>query len=108
MSDIKDLQKRAVEIRERYKKFEQQKTGREWSNKDIAMGFAVDVGELTEIIMAKEGVRELADIDKKLAHELSDCLWSIFVLANQYEVDIEDVFLKTMDELDKRLDEAGI
>ncbi len=108
MSDIKDLQKRALQIRKRYEKFEKQRTGKVWSNKDLAMGFVVDVGELVELIMAKEGARSVDDLDKKLKHELADCLWCVFVLANNYEIDIEQIFLKTMDELDVRLDEAGI
>jgi NTP pyrophosphatase (non-canonical NTP hydrolase) len=43
------------------------------------------------------------DIDTKLAHELSDCLWSVLVLASKYNIDLETEFLKTMDELDKRI-----
>ncbi len=108
MNDFEALKKRALEIRLRYEDFEKKKTGKVWNNKDLAMGFAVDVGELMEIIMAKEGARELADVDRKLAHELSDCLWCIFVLADKYDLDIKQEFLKTMGELDERLDKAGV
>ena len=103
---IQELQNRALEIRKRYEDYETKRNGKQWSNVDIAMGFAVDLGELLEIIMAKEGLRELDDVDKKLVHELSDCLWCILVLASKYGIDIEKSFLGTMDELDKRLDGA--
>ena len=48
--------------------------------------------------MAQAGIRAIPDADRKLAHELADCLWSILVLAQAYDVDIEHAFLQTMDE----------
>ena len=68
-------------------------------------GFVGDVGDLSKLIMAKRGLRGGIgdDIDEKLAHELADCLWSVCVLADKYDVDLEAAFTKTMDELDERL-----
>jgi len=43
-------------------------------------------------------------MDEKFEHELSDCLWSIMILADKYGVDLEYSFLRTMDELEKRID----
>ena len=79
------------------------KCGREWTRNEIAQGFVGDVGDLMKLVMAKEGIREADDVNRKLAHELSDCLWSVLVLAEEYEVDLEQSFLKTMDELVGRL-----
>jgi len=67
------------------------------------MGFIGDVGELMEFVMAKEGLRRKEDIDAKLAHELSDCLWSVFILASCYGIKLEEAFLRTMDELEQRI-----
>ena len=67
-------------------------------------GFVGDVGDLSKIIMAKHGLRAMDNIDEKLAHELSDCLWSILVLADKYGVNLSKEFMKTMDELGKRID----
>jgi NTP pyrophosphatase (non-canonical NTP hydrolase) len=44
------------------------------------------------------------DVDEKLAHELSDCLWSILVLADKYKIDLSKEFKKTMDLLDERIE----
>ncbi len=66
-------------------------------------GFVDDVGDLSKIIMAKHGLRDMEDVDEKLAHELSDCLWSILVLASKYSIDLPNEFMKTMDLLDKRI-----
>lgn len=103
--DIKELSKRALEIRQKYAEFEKKKTGREWSNLNLMEGFVGDIGDLMKLVMAKEGVRKIDDVDEKLAHELADCLWCVLVLAEKYEIDIEMSFLNTMDQLDRRIDE---
>jgi hypothetical protein len=36
-----------------------------------------DVGDLMKLVMAKEGAREIQDVDEKLQHELAACLWSV-------------------------------
>lgn len=101
--DIKELSKRAIEIKEKYHELEVKKYGKKWTNSQIAEGFIVDAGELMELIMAKEGIRDVENVDEKLTHELSDCLYSILVLAGKYNIDIEKEFLKTMNDLDKRI-----
>lgn len=102
MSDLRTLQERAKEIANRYAELNKRQGHNPWGPKDRMMGFVTDVGELNELVMAKEGMRQIDDADAKLAHELSDCLWSILVLADQYGVDLEKEFLQTMDELEQR------
>jgi NTP pyrophosphatase (non-canonical NTP hydrolase) len=62
-----------------------------------------DVGDLMKLVMAKAGARHIADTDKKLAHELSDCLWSVLVLAKEYNVDLEKEFFATMAEIETKI-----
>ncbi|MDP1815184.1 MAG: MazG nucleotide pyrophosphohydrolase domain-containing protein [Leadbetterella sp.] len=102
--ELKELSKRAVEIKKRYSQMEMKKFGKEWTDAQVMQGFVGDVGDLMKLVMAKEGIREVEDVDNKLAHELADCLYSVFVLADRYEVDIEKSFLDTMGKLDKRLE----
>jgi len=94
----------ACDVRESYRKFELEKYGKEWDNKDIGLGFVGDVGDLMKLITAKEGKRSIDDLDARLAHELSDCLWSVLVLADRYGVDLESEFVKTMGELKLRIE----
>ena len=103
MSNINDLQRRAVEISARYAGLNKRQGSNAWGPKDRMMGFVTDVGELNELVMAKEGMRHVDDVDTKLAHELSDCLWSILVLADAYNIDLENSFLKTMSDLEQRI-----
>jgi NTP pyrophosphatase (non-canonical NTP hydrolase) len=99
-----DLLKRAVEIRSKYDVLNKTKRNVEWNEQQLMAGFVGDVGDLSKIIMAKHGLRAMDDVDDKLAHELSDCLWSVLVLASRYNIDLKSEFLKTMSELEARID----
>ena len=102
--EFKQIKKRALEIRKKYAELEKKKHRKEWSKEQIMQGFVGDVGDLSKLIMAKEGMREIDNVDKKLAHELSDCLWSVLVLADKYGINIEKSFMETMNELDEKID----
>jgi NTP pyrophosphatase (non-canonical NTP hydrolase) len=99
--EFAQLSDRALEIRQCFAAYEQRRTGRTWTREEIMQGFVVDVGDLMKLVMAKAGARRVDEVDAKLAHELSDCLWSVLVLARLYGVDLEKEFLKTMNELER-------
>jgi NTP pyrophosphatase (non-canonical NTP hydrolase) len=101
--EFKDLIERALEIRQQYAQLEQQMYGRAWTAEEIALGFVGDVGDLAKLIMAASGVRHIPDARQKLAHELADCLWSVIVLADALDVDLEQAFFETMDELEQHI-----
>jgi NTP pyrophosphatase (non-canonical NTP hydrolase) len=101
--NIQEIQKRAVEIRNLYDDYNIKNFRSKWTRLQLAQGFVGDVGDLQKIVMAKDGLREMENIDEKLAHELADCLWSVLVLADKYDVDIEKEFLNTMNVLEKRI-----
>lgn len=101
---INELQQRAIEIQEKYDKLNEEKRGVVWNEQQIMAGFVGDVGDLSKIIMAKHGIRDMDNIDSKLAHELSDCLWSILVLAKKYDINLAKEFMKTMEELNQRIE----
>lgn len=103
--DFQKLSDRAVEVRQKYSNLEKSSTGSEWTNEQIMEGFVGDVGGLMKLVMAKSGVRKIDDVDAKLAHELSDCLWCILVLARKYGIELEKSFLETMDSLEKKIEE---
>ncbi|HLN19203.1 MAG TPA: nucleotide pyrophosphohydrolase [Patescibacteria group bacterium] len=103
--ELEDLQKRALEIKEKYHELEEKKYGKKWTPSQIMEGFVGDVGDLMKLVMAKDGkIREVSDVDKKIAHELSDCLFSIFVLSDKLGINIENSFKETMDFLEEDID----
>lgn len=107
MSDLKSLQQRALEVRDKYNLLNQQGGRDTWGPKEHTLGFVGDVGDLVKIVMAKEHLRAMDQVDDKLAHELSDCLWSILVLAELYGVELEASFENTMQELEARIDKVA-
>lgn len=103
--DLAQLTERAMQLRERFAAYERQRLHREWTREEIMQGFVVDVGDLMRLVMAKGGAREAPEVDRRLAHELSDCLWSVLVLARLYGVDLAREFPATMDALERTLDD---
>lgn len=78
-----DLEESALRLNKLYEQIETKLYGRAWTTQELALGFMGDVGDLAKLIQANAGVRNIDDVKAKLGHELSDCLWSIIVLANK-------------------------
>lgn len=92
MSNLQELQQRALDIRQHYNQLNQQDDHNVWGPKDYAMGLVGDIGDLMKLVMAKENMRGIDDVDTKLQHEFGDCLWALFVLASHYRVDLGAAF----------------
>lgn len=101
--EFKALSYRATVIRQYYSQLEQKRYGRSWTDEEIALGFVGDVGDLAKLVMAHNGIRNIAEANSKMAHELADCLWSIMILSQCYGIDLEQTFLQTMDDLEKEI-----
>lgn len=52
-------------------------------------------------LVTARGVRDIPDVQGKVGHELADYEWSAF--SDQYKIDSEGAFLKTMDELEAHI-----
>ncbi len=101
--ELAQLTERAMQVQRRFNETAAARGGRPWTREELAQGFVGDVGDLMKLVMAKAGARPIADVDRKLAHELSDCLWSVLVLAQEYGVDLEKEFPATLDEIEAKL-----
>lgn len=100
--EFKTLVKKALTVGRKYDE-QNANRGVYWDAQDLMSGFVGDVGDLSKLIMAKYNLREIDDVDKKLAHELADCLWSIIMIANKLDINLEAEFENTMNELEARL-----
>jgi NTP pyrophosphatase (non-canonical NTP hydrolase) len=98
--ELSEMQALARRVRSKYAAMETARYGREWTDEEIMLGFLGDVGDLAKLVQGKAGVRPRDDLDEALAHELADCLWCVFTLADSYGVDLEAAFTSTMSELD--------
>ena len=101
--DFADLQARARAVRALYAAHELERHGRSWTTEEVFLGMLGDVGDLAKLVQGKAGVRPREDLDEALAHELSDVLWCVLVLADAYDVDLEAAFLDTMADLTEHL-----
>ena len=103
MPTLDDLQARGLEIARLYDELNLAERGRTWTPEETMLGFVGDVGDLAKLVMAAEGTRSDVGGRDDLAHELSDCLWSVLVLADHYDIDLATAYTSTMDDLSSRL-----
>jgi NTP pyrophosphatase (non-canonical NTP hydrolase) len=102
--NIRELTKRAKEIRAAYK-IQEEAGGEVWTAYDIMMGLVGDIGDLSKLVAAREGLRRMdAGQEGDLGHELADCLWSILILADEFGIDLDAEFRRTMDGIESKLD----
>jgi NTP pyrophosphatase (non-canonical NTP hydrolase) len=97
--NFSDLEKAALKLNALYERLEARRYGRAWTTEELMLGFVGDVGDLAKLIQADAGVRKIDDCKAKLGHELSDCLWSIMVLANKCGIDLEAEYSRNTREL---------
>lgn len=105
--EFSEINNRATEIREQYKKYETKATGKPWDYVELTQGLVVDIGELMKLITSKAGIRKHnnKNLDVDIAHELSDIFWSTLIIANELDVDLEREFFKTMNVLENKFKE---
>ena len=100
-----DLTAQATAVRDHYNELQRVDGNKIWNAQDRVTGFVGDVGDLSKLVMAKHGLRRGPDnIDDALAHELSDCLWSIMVIADELNINLEQAFTKAMTEVHTRIE----
>jgi NTP pyrophosphatase (non-canonical NTP hydrolase) len=104
-----ELQKiihRAMDLRRQYEVNETSLYGSPSTSMDIAQGFAGDVTNLVKLIEAEQGQRAIANSKEKLEAHLAHCLWSVVVLAQMHNVNLETAFMEAMDRLENHLLES--
>lgn len=103
-----DLRRDALDVLRRYDALSLRTTGRPWTTLEITLGLVGDIGDLTKLVMAREGSRTLhSDTNDQLIHELCDCIWSCLVLAERYDIDLSHEFPKQMADLSGHIARLG-
>lgn len=97
--EFKELINQAKIVRDKYAEIEKNVAGKPWGALERTQGLVVDTGDLMRLMMAKNNLRKMDDVDTKLKHELSDCLWAIIVIADELGIDLEKSFIETMEEI---------
>jgi len=94
-----ELEESALKLNKLYEELAIKAYGRAWTTEELALGFVGDIGDLAKLVQANAGIRKIDDLKSKLGHELSDCLWSVIVLANKCGIDLETEFSRNIKEL---------
>ena len=104
--DFQKIVHRALDLRRQYEIKETDLYGSPYTNLDIAQGFAGDVNNLVKLIRAERGELQILNSRDKLEAQLAHCLWSVVVLAQIHNVNLETAFMEAMDRLETHLLEA--
>lgn len=106
MSDIHEMQERAIRVAELYDSQNRSEGKPSWGPSEIMSGYVGDIGALSKLVMAHVGLRDIPDYEAKLKHEIGDNFWSLLVLCGQLGVDPAEALNDTMDELEARFEEG--
>jgi NTP pyrophosphatase (non-canonical NTP hydrolase) len=101
--DITTATAKATDLAGLFDRLNEASGQRAWSGLDLALGFVGDVGDLVRQVQVAENVRTYPGGREALEHELADCLWSVLMLADRYDVDLEAAFGKTVAQLEARV-----
>lgn len=100
-----EIVSQATKVRDHYNELQDADGKKHWDAQDRMAGFVGDVGALSKLMMVKFGQRRGPEnIDEELSHELADNLWSIIVIADELGIDLEDAFVRNMEQLHERIE----
>ncbi len=98
---------RSINIKNKYRQLNKQDGHKSWTVTDYMSGFVKDVGDLSKLIMIKQGLRGGSDnIDHDLEHEIGDCFWSLFVICDELGIKTEKAIETMLRDLESRFKEA--
>jgi len=90
----------ALQVKHLYQELNALNHQQSWTYLQYMEGLVGDSGDLMKMLMAKANLRSYkGNLDKDIAHELSDCLWSILMISQELGMNIEEEFSKNMAEL---------
>lgn len=101
--DFQKIIHRAMDLRRQYEVKETSLYGEPSTSLSIAEGFARDAGNLVKLLEAEQGRRAISNTREKFESHLAHCLWSVVVLAQKQDVDLETAFMEAMDRLENHL-----
>lgn len=101
---IDEIQALAGDIKNCYREMNEQVGNQPWGARDYADGMTVDVGALVKMLMVRDQLRHGEDDDLRIAHELSDIVWSAFAIANELGIDLAQELPRELAALRGRFD----
>lgn len=106
---ISEVLARVKKIKQAYNVANRLEGYKTWGVNEYFQGLEGDVGDLAKLMLARRGfVFGARDTEKKIGRELADILWSVLVLADEMDTDIEKEFLLTLTRLEEKVKERAV
>jgi len=101
---ISEAQKLSSKIHEEINRRIAVAQGKGWNPFVIVTDILEEAGEVASIVKGLEGYKPSEKVKTKemLANELSDLLHGIFLLAEHYEINLEETFIQTIQDYKRR------
>lgn len=99
---MKDLIEDTQKVADRFK--EERKDWKEWNIEARTIDLMEEVGELSNSILVKENYKTEKRRKAELENSLADILFDLFIIAKNYDVNLEEEYIAVLDELNERLD----
>jgi NTP pyrophosphatase (non-canonical NTP hydrolase) len=92
--DIKELTQKALRIRHLYAEQNAAAGRKQDTAHEVIMEFVSDLGDLSRYITQGDRDGKVFDKKEQISRELAECLGHILVLAQEYDIDLEEAFAK--------------
>ena len=106
--DLKELEKKYIQIVERFNKIE----GTDWKGEAATFELMKQVGELSKWIMMKEKYYAFVEDDevalKHVGNELADIMAQVIRIAHIYDIDLENAFIDARRDENDYLQTRGV
>lgn len=99
--DFKRIIREAKDIKFAFDDLNRRRGEDVWQAREYADGLAGDVGDLIKLLV-KYQKSESDDTLKKIRHEIADCLWSLILLSQELNVDLEKEILINLEYLKQK------
>ncbi|MFE5568753.1 hypothetical protein ACFQ68_27475 [Amycolatopsis japonica] len=103
--DLDSALKISREVEAEYVQINESKGRAAWGVSEYMQGLVGDIGDLAKLVMAKQGFRDVENVDEKLRHELADCLWSLLIISEKLDIDLAETYAFEMKALLAKLSE---
>ena len=82
--------------------FERVRT-KKWTPEAMLTDLTEEVGELANAILVKEGFKNEKRAKADLVDSICDILFDVFMIAEEYNIDVEKEYLKVLEQLQARI-----
>ncbi|MBP9667462.1 nucleotide pyrophosphohydrolase [Candidatus Saccharibacteria bacterium] len=102
--NLDEVQARSLRIKQAYDALNAKNGHKKWGASDYMAGFVKDAGDLSKLLMVKNGLRGYeGNLEHDIQHEIGDCFWSLFVMCSELNIAPQDAMELTLTELEGRL-----